>query len=119
MRETPGRSPRRRRRLIWIVPVVALGATGVWLAARGPRVNPEDTARRRAAEATAARDTLAGVLARLSLEADPMAYVRARVGKDDSTAVSELVNAYAAWASRGDTLDARRLIVRQFLDHME
>ena len=46
-----------------------------------------------------------------------MAYVQARAGKDDPTTLTELVKAYAAWASRGDALEARRLIVKQFLEH--
>jgi hypothetical protein len=46
-----------------------------------------------------------------------MAYVQARAGKDDTTTLSELVNAYAAWASRGDALEARRAIAKRFLEH--
>ena len=36
-------------------------------------------------------------------------------GQEDTTTITELVNAYAAWASRGDALEARRLIVKQLL----
>ena len=44
-----------------------------------------------------------------------MAYVQARAGKQDTTTLAELINAYAAWASRGDALEARRAIVKQLL----
>jgi hypothetical protein len=118
MEKAPGRLPERRSRLVWIAPgvlVMALGATAVWRVARGPS-SKLDPARQRAAEAAAARGTLAELLAKVRLEPDPMAYVQARVGKDDTTALSELVNAYAAWASRGDALEARRLIVKQLLE---
>jgi len=76
-----------------------------------------DPARQQAAEAAAARGALADLLAKVRLEPEPMAYVQARLGKEDTTALSELVNAYAAWASRGDALEARRLIVKQFLEN--
>ena len=46
-----------------------------------------------------------------------MAFVQARAGRDDSQAVTDLIQAYAAWASRGDALEARRLIVKQFIEH--
>ena len=46
-----------------------------------------------------------------------MAYVQARAGKEDTTTLAELINAYAAWASRGDALEARRLIVKQLLEN--
>lgn len=104
----------RVSRLVWIVPVLALAAIAVFFLARGRRPDP-DPARQRAAEATLARGALAELLARVRLEPDPMAYVQARVGKEDATAIGELVNAYAAWASRRDALDARRLIVKQLL----
>jgi hypothetical protein len=119
MEKTPGRLPKRRSRLVWIVPGVlalALGATAVWRVARGPS-SKLDPARQRAAEAAAARGTLAELLAKLRLEPDPIAYVQARAGKADTTALAELENAYAAWASRGDALEARRLIVKQFLEN--
>ena len=119
MQQAPGRSPKRRSRLVWIVPgalVLALGATAVWRVARGPS-SKLDPARQRAAEAAAARGALADLLAKLRLEPDPVAYVQARMGKEDTTALSELVNAYAAWASRGDAQEARRLIVKQFLEN--
>jgi hypothetical protein len=119
MEKAPGRLPKRRSRLVWIVPgvlVLALGATAVWRVARGPR-SVVDASRQRAAEAAAARGALADLLAKVRVEPDPMAYVQARAGKEDTTALSELVNAYGAWASRGDALEARRLIVRQFLEN--
>lgn len=118
MEKAPGRLPKRRSRLVWIVPgalVLALGATAVWRVARGPS-SKLDPARQRAAEAAAARGTLAELLAKVRLEPDPIAYVQARAGKDDPTALGDLVNAYGAWASRGDALEARRLIVRQLLE---
>jgi hypothetical protein len=117
MQEVPGRLSKRFRRFVWIVPVVALGATAVWLLARGSRADQVDPARKQAAEAAAARNALADLLAKLRLEPDPMAYVQARLGKDDPAALGELVNAYAAWASRGDALEARRLIVKTFLEN--
>jgi hypothetical protein len=119
MPQAPGRSPKGRSRLVWIVPgvlVLALGATAVWRIARGPRSNL-DPARQRAAEAAVARNAVAQALAKLRLDPDPMAYVQARVGKDDTTAIAELIQAYAAWGSRGDALEARRLIVKQFLEN--
>jgi hypothetical protein len=116
MQHPPGRSAKRLPRFIWIVPVLALAATAFWLAARGPS-SDLDPARKRAAEAAAARGALAELLAKVRVEADPMAYVQARAGKEDTTALGELVNAYAAWASRGDALEARKLIVKQFLEH--
>ena len=118
MEKAPGRLPKRRSRLVWIVPgalVLALGATAVWRVARGPS-SKLDPARQRAAEAAAARGTLTELLAKVRLEPDPIAYVQARAGKDDPTALGELVNAYGAWASRGDALEARRLIVKQLLE---
>ena len=89
MEKAPGRLPKRRSRLVWIVPgvlVLALGATAVWRVARGPS-SKLDPARQRAAEAAAARGTLAELLAKVRLEPDPMAYVQARAGKDDTTAL--------------------------------
>jgi hypothetical protein len=119
MKLAPGRSARRAPRFVWIVSGVlaaALAVTAVRLVARGPRSNL-DAARQRAAEATAARGTLTDLLAKVRVEPDPMAYAQARAGKDDATTISELINAYAAWASRGDALEARRLIAKQFLDN--
>jgi hypothetical protein len=122
MQQTPGRLPKRLPRLVWIVPVVALAATAFWLAARGPRSAADgqqqarlDAARKQAAQVAAVRDALAELLAKVRAEPDPMAYVQARAGKEDTTTLSELVNAYAAWASRGDALEARRAIVKQLL----
>jgi len=119
MSQAPGRSSKRLPRLVWIVPgvlLLALGATAAWRLARGPRSNL-DPARKAAAEAAAARGALADLLAKVRLEVDPMAYVSARAGKDDPAALGELVNAYAAWASRGDALEARREIVKQLLEN--
>ena len=114
MQQTPGRPSKRFSRFVWIVPAVALGATAVWLFARGPA--PQlDAARKQAAQAAAARNVVAEALARLRLEPDPMAYVQARAGKEDTTALAELINAYAAWASRADALEARRAIVKQLV----
>ena len=48
-----------------------------------------------------------------------MAYVQARAGKQDTTTLAELVNAYAAWASRGDAVEARKLIVKQLLENAD
>ena len=86
MEKAPGRLPKRRSRLVWIVPgvlVLALGATAVWRVARGPR-SDLDPARQRAAEAAAARGALADLLAKVRVEPDPMAYVQARAGKEDT-----------------------------------
>jgi hypothetical protein len=117
MQNTPGRSASRLKRFVWVVPVVvALGAITVWLVARGSR-SELDPARKQAAEAAAARGAMAEVLGKLRLETDPMAFVQARVAREDSEAVTDLIQAYAAWASRGDALDARKLIVKHFLEH--
>jgi hypothetical protein len=127
MQEDSGRFSTRYPRLARIVPVAlpavvalgALAAVAVWWLARGPRVVVDPAAQQRAAEASAARGALAALFASLNREPDPMAYVQARLGKDDTTALAELVNAYAAWASRGDALAARRLIVSRMLEHPE
>jgi hypothetical protein len=127
MQESSGRFATRHPRLVRIVPVAlpafvalgALGAVAVWRLARGPRAVVDPTALQRAAEASAARGALAELFAKLNREPDPMAYAQARIGKDDTTALGELVNAYAAWASRGDALEARRLIVNRLLGHPE
>jgi hypothetical protein len=118
MTPAPGRSASRAPRFAWIVSgalAAVLAATVAWRVARGPRSNL-DPARQRAAQAAAARGAFADLLAKVRVEADPAAYVRARAGKDDTTTIGELINAYAAWASRGDALEARRLIAKQFLD---
>jgi hypothetical protein len=118
MQETPGRSANRLKRFVWVVPVVVvLGAITVWLVARGPRSPELDLARKQAAEAAAARGAMAEVLARLRLEENPMVFVQSRVAREDAEAISDLMQAYAAWASRGDALEARRLIVKHFLEH--
>jgi hypothetical protein len=120
MQDTPGRSAKGlKRRLLWIVPAVAVafGATTVWLVARKSPSAPLEAARQQAAKATAERNAIAEVLAKLRLEGDPMAFVQARVARDDSEAITDLIQAYAAWASRGDALEARRLIVKHFLEH--
>lgn len=114
MQQTPGRPSKRLPRFVWIVPAVALAATAVWLFARGPRSQP-DAARSQAAQAAGARNAVAEMFAKLRLEANPTAYVEARAGKQDTTTLAELINAYAAWASRGDALEARRAIVKQLL----
>jgi hypothetical protein len=115
----PGRSWRRFLRPVWIVPVaslLALGATSVWLVGRGPGSALE--ARKRAAASAAARGAaFADLLAKLKMEPDPLAFVEARMGRDDAQSITDLVQAYAAWASRGDALEARRLIVKQFIEH--
>jgi hypothetical protein len=120
MQDTPGRSVKGlERRLLWIVPAVAVAlgaATTIWLVARKPR-SPLDAAREQAAEAAAARSAIAEVLAKLRLESNPMAFVEARLARDDSESITDLIQAYAAWASRGDALEARRRIVKHFLDH--
>jgi hypothetical protein len=121
MQQTPGRVSKRLPRLVWFVPAVALAATAFWLAARGPRSASDaqqarlDAVRKQASQIAAARDALAELLAKVRAEPDPMAYVQVRAGKEDTTTLSELVNAYAAWASRSDALDARREIVQQLL----
>jgi hypothetical protein len=88
--------------------------TTSWLVTRGPRA-ALDPARKQAAQAAAARATTADRLAKLRLEPDPTAFVEARAGKEDATTLAELIDAYAAWASRGDALAARREIVKQLL----
>jgi hypothetical protein len=120
MENAPGRSSSWRRfvRPIWIVPgvsVLALGAVIIGWLARGPV--PEKAVRKRTvAEAAARSAAFSDLLARLRAEPDPMAFVQARAGRDDAEAITDLIQAYAAWASRGDALDARRAIVNRFLD---
>ena len=120
MNDLPGRSFgwRRFARPVWIVPgvaVLALGAITIWWLARGP-VAEKETRKRTVAEAAARSAAFADLLAALRADPDPMAFVQARAGRDDSQAVSDLIQAYAAWASRGDALDARRAIVKRFLE---
>jgi len=120
MNDLPGRSFgwRRFARPVWIVPgvsVFALGAITIWWLARGP-VAEKDVRKRTVAEAAARSAAFADLLAGLRAEPDPTAFVEARAGRDDSQAVSDLIQAYAAWASRGDALDARRAIVKRFLE---
>ncbi len=119
MEETPGRSWRRFARRVWIVPgvaVLALGAVTVWWLARGPVSSEKEIRKRVVAERAARSAAFADLLARLRDEPDPMAFVQARAGRDDSEAMTDLIQAYAAWASRGDALDARRAIVKRFLE---
>jgi hypothetical protein len=118
MESAPGRSWRRFLRPIWIVPgvaVVVLGAVTIGWRARGP-VSDKETGKRAVAEAAARRAAFADLLARLRAEPDPMAFVQARADRDDSDAITDLIQAYAAWASRGDALEARRAIVKRFLE---
>ena len=120
MNDLPGRSFgwRRFARPVWIVPgvsVLALGAFTIWWVARGP-VAEKEVRKRTVAEAAARSAAFADLLAGLRAAPDPMAFVEARAGRDDSQAVSDLIQAYAAWASRGDALDARRAIVKRFLE---
>ena len=120
MNDLPGRSFgwRRFARPVWIVPgvsVLALGAITIWWLARGP-VAEKEVRKRSVAEAAARSAAFADLLAGLRAEPDPTAFVEARAGRDDSQAVSDLIQAYAAWASRGDALDARRAIVKRFLE---
>ena len=120
MNDLPGRSFGWRRfvRPVWIVPgvsVLALGAITIWWLARGP-VAEKEVRKRSVAEAAARSAAFADLLAGLRAEPDPTAFVEARAGRDDSQAVSDLIQAYAAWASRGDALDARRAIVKRFLE---
>jgi len=120
MNDLPGRSFgwRRFARPVWIVPgvsVLALGAITIWWLARGP-VAEKEVRKRSVAEAAARSAAFADLLAALRAEPNPMAFVEARAGRDDSQAVSDLIQAYAAWASRGDALDARRAIVKRFLE---
>ena len=119
MQQTPGRSAKPFPRFVWIVPVVAIAAIGgsVFLV-RAHRLERETRKRAAAAAATtAARSAaVADLLAQLRAEPDPMAFVQARAGKDDAATVIELVQAYAAWASRGEALEARRQIVKRFVE---
>jgi len=115
MNQAPGRSSKRLLRFVWIVPAVALAATAVWWRARGPSEKEE---RKRAVAAASARQTqLSELLATLQREPDPMAFVQARAGQEDAAAITDLIQAYAAWASRGDALGARRLIIKQFIEN--
>jgi hypothetical protein len=119
MDPAPGRSRKRIPRLVWIVPVLALGATTVWWLARGPN-HIEETKRRVAeqrAAAAAAAAALSAALAQVAGEPNPVAYVEARAGKEDPATVTELIQAYTAWASRTDALEARRMVVKRFLGH--
>jgi hypothetical protein len=94
---------------------VVLAGTAVWWLARP---NPEKEARKRAVAAASARSAeFSEHLAKLRLEPDPMAFVQARAGREDAAAITELVDAYAAWASRGDANEARREIVKRFIEN--
>ena len=118
MKSTPGRSLRRFLRPTWIVPGVAvliLGAVTVGWRARGP-ASEKEVRKRAVAEAAARRAAFADLLAQLRAEPDPMAFVQARADRTDSEAMTDLIQAYAAWASRGDALEARRAIVKRFLE---
>jgi hypothetical protein len=119
MENAPGRSWRRLLRPVWVVPgvsVVVVVAIVIGLVARRPI--PEKEARKRAAaEAAAKSAAFADLLARLRQEPEPMAFVQARVGRDEAGAMTDLIQAYAAWASRGDALDARRAIVKAFIEN--
>src|SRR5262245_20381769 len=114
MVNAPGRSStswRRFVRPIWIVPgvcVLALaGITTGWFA-RGQATSEKEIRKRTVAEAAARSAAFSDLLLRLRAEPDPMAFVQARAGRDDSETMTDLIQAYAAWASRGDALDARR-----------
>src|SRR4051794_13851229 len=119
MDRAPGRSWRHRLRPAWIVPGICLLTLGAALAVRVARPSlPGKEAHRRAAmEAAAQSAAFADLLARLRQEPNPTAFTQARAGRDDSEAMAELIQAYAAWASRGDALDARRLIVKTFIEN--
>lgn len=118
MQPAPGRSAKPSVRLVWIVPVVAIVAVGgsVFFS-RAHR--PEGEARKRAAAAAAAATAnnaaVADRVAQLRAEPDPMAFVQARAGQDDAATMTELMQAYAAWASRGEALEARQQIVKRFV----
>lgn len=119
MQPGPGRSAKPPVRFVLIVSVVAIAALGSSIFFfRAHR--PEREARKRAgaaAAAAAARNAaVADRLAQLRAEPDPMAFVQARAGKDDAATMTELVQAYAAWASRGEALEARKQIVKRFVE---
>jgi hypothetical protein len=115
MARGPGRSAKRLPRFVWIVPALVLAATAVWWLARAPS---EKDARRRAVAAASARNAeFSELFAKLRLEPDPMAFVQARAGREDAVAITDLIQAYAAWASRGDALEARRQIIKQFIEN--
>jgi hypothetical protein len=122
MENAPGRSGRRFLRPVWIVPgtcVLALvGVIVVVIAIQGGRrsIAGKEAHRRAAMEATARSAAFADLLARLRQEPDPMAFVQARVGREDSEVITDLIQAYAAWGARGDALEARRLIVKTFVE---
>jgi len=119
MQQAPGRSAKRPRRFVWIVPVTAVTAIGaagvVFVLSRAP--HPESRARTRAAAAARGPAAAADLFAQLLGEPDPTAFVQSRAGKEDAATIAELVQAYAAWAPRGETLEARRQIVKQLLEN--
>jgi hypothetical protein len=118
MTPQPGRSAKRRSRWLWIVPVLALAVGGLSLRALR-RPDPLEQTKRRAATAGEAKSAFADLLARMRAEPDPAAWVQARAGKQDAATVAELAQAYAAWAPRGDTVAARREIIKQLLGNAD
>src|SRR5262245_57679659 len=119
MKSATGRSWRGSLRAAWIVPGVVVAVVGAAVCVRLARrpVSAPELQRQAAAQAATRPAAVAELLARLRQEPDPMAFVQARIGRDDSDALTDLIQAYAAWASRGDALEARRAIVKGFLDN--
>jgi hypothetical protein len=101
----PGRPVRKSNRLVVVVPVVALGvAAAVWWLHRGPR-------------AVSDKEGKASAAAVVARTPDPRGYVALRAGREDGNTFGELVQAYGAWASRPDALEARKMIVKALLGH--
>lgn len=98
----------------WIVPVAAAGLVaavlGGWWLARAPRSSSPVAGSGEAAPGAAAR-----AAARAAV--DPLAYVAARADTTRSGNLDQLIQAYGAWASRPDAIDARREIVRILAGH--
>lgn len=98
----------------WIVPVAAAGllavALGGWWLTRGPRSTGTEAE-------TAETKAAAGRRAALKATMDPMAYVTARKDLDRSDNIEQLIQAYGAWASRGDATEARATIVSTLMSH--
>jgi hypothetical protein len=79
----------------------------VWLVVRSPPPDAESASK-------AARESSIAVARHAP---NPMSYVTARTDTQNAANVSELITAYGVWASRSDTLAARKAIVKTLLGH--
>jgi hypothetical protein len=94
----------QKKTLVWIVPLLALGATALWWSVRGPRSSSQKIS------------DPAGVLSQEKMR-DPVAYIASLKGKEDSDSINQLIQAYSRWAPYPETLEARKLALRTMLAH--